>query len=248
MSSKGWIKLHRKINECWIWDEKPFDKARAWIDLLLLANHSDKKILFNGNIICVKKGQYLTSIRKLSERWGWSFDKVTRFLKILVSEEMLIKESDNNRTLLTIVNYEVYQEVTNSDECTENTPSSEPSEHPQVNHPNTDRTVTSDKQELKELIKNDKNVKNKKKNTFCPPTVDEVREYLQSVGSKVDAEAFVAFYESKGWMIGKNKMKSWKMAVVTWEKKSGIKRSVPNKESTKFNPTEEEHINLWDEE
>ena len=156
MSAKGWIKLHRKINECWIWDEKPFDRGRAWIDLLLLANHSDKKILFNGNVVMVKKGQYLTSIRKLSERWGWSYDKVSRFLKILVSEDMLQKESDSSRTLLTIVNYEVYQDVPNTDECTENTDTSEQFEHPQVNYPNTDRTPTSDKQELKELIKNDK--------------------------------------------------------------------------------------------
>lgn len=173
MSSKGWIKLYRKINDCWIWDEKPFDKGRAWIDLLLLANHSDKKVLFNGSVVCVKKGQYLTSIRKLAERWGWSFDKVTRFLKILVSEEMIIKESDNSRTLLTIVNYEVYQEVPNTDECTKNTPSSEQSEHLQVNSRNADRTPSSDKQELKELIKNDKECnKNEEEYTDEPSTED----------------------------------------------------------------------------
>ena len=74
---------------------------------------------------------------------------------------------------------------------------------------------------------------NKKENTkrknFIPPTVDEVKEYLDSVGSQVDAESFVAFYESKDWMIGKNKMKSWKAAIVTWEKRNGLKRSPPKK-------------------
>ena len=54
-------------------------------------------------------------------------------------------------------------------------------------------------------------------------------EYLDSVGSKVDAEAFVAFYESKGWMVGKNKMKSWKSAIVTWEKSKGLKRTTKKK-------------------
>ena len=54
--------------------------------------------------------------------------------------------------------------------------------------------------------------------------------YLKSVGSKVDSEAFVAFYESKGWMVGKNKMKSWKSAIVTWEKSKGLKRELPKKE------------------
>ena len=74
---------------------------------------------------------------------------------------------------------------------------------------------------------------NKKENTkrknFIPPTVDEVKEYIDSVGSQVDAESFVAFYESKGWMVGKNKMKSWKAAIVTWEKRNGLKRSQPKK-------------------
>lgn len=160
--SNGWIKLHRKLQECWIWLEKePFDKRSAWVDLLLNANHSDKKILFNGELITVKRGQILTSIRKLAERWKWSYDKTSRFLKLIESDGMLRKESDNCRTLLTIENYEVYQDVT----CTNRTPISEPTEHQQVNLPNTCRTPISepisDKQEYKE-DKNDKNVKNVK--------------------------------------------------------------------------------------
>ena len=54
---------------------------------------------------------------------------------------------------------------------------------------------------------------------FVPPTVEEVRAYCLERGSKVDPEVFVSFYASKGWMIGKNKMRDWQAAVVTWEKK-----------------------------
>lgn len=53
---------------------------------------------------------------------------------------------------------------------------------------------------------------------FTPPTVEEVREYCEQRENGVDAESFVNFYESKGWMIGKNKMKDWKAAVRTWER------------------------------
>lgn len=53
---------------------------------------------------------------------------------------------------------------------------------------------------------------------FIPPTVEEVKNYCDERNNGIDAEAFVAFYDSKGWMIGKNKMKSWKSAVITWEK------------------------------
>lgn len=55
-------------------------------------------------------------------------------------------------------------------------------------------------------------------NIFIPPTVDEVREYCNQRQNTVDPEVFVDFYTSKGWMIGKNKMKKWKSAVHTWEK------------------------------
>lgn len=53
---------------------------------------------------------------------------------------------------------------------------------------------------------------------FVPPTEAEVREYCEQRNNGVDASAFVNFYESKGWMIGKNKMKDWKAAVRTWER------------------------------
>ena len=54
---------------------------------------------------------------------------------------------------------------------------------------------------------------------FSPPTVDEVREYCQSRSNGIDPEAFVAFYASKGWKVGRTPMKDWKQAVITWEKR-----------------------------
>lgn len=58
---------------------------------------------------------------------------------------------------------------------------------------------------------------------FCPPTLQEVQSYIQEKGYSIDAEAFIAFYESKGWMVGKNKMKDWRMAIVTWSKRDNIR-------------------------
>lgn len=57
-----------------------------------------------------------------------------------------------------------------------------------------------------------------KKKRFVPPSVDEVRAYCEERRNGIDAQSFVDFYSSKGWMIGKNKMKDWKAAVRTWEK------------------------------
>ena len=66
---KGWICLYRSILDCEIWEEKPFDKTHAWIDLLLRANHSDKKILLGNVMIPVKRGELITSEKKLMDRW-----------------------------------------------------------------------------------------------------------------------------------------------------------------------------------
>lgn len=54
---------------------------------------------------------------------------------------------------------------------------------------------------------------------FCPPSVGDVKTYCDEKGYPVDAEQFVAFYEAKGWYIGKSKMKNWKQALVTREKR-----------------------------
>jgi hypothetical protein len=53
---------------------------------------------------------------------------------------------------------------------------------------------------------------------FAPPTLEEVKEHIRSKGYSVDPERWFAFYESNGWRVGKNPMKNWKAAVVTWTK------------------------------
>lgn len=134
MADKGWIKLHRKLLDCWIWKEKPFDKGRAWIDLILLAMHHDTEIVEDGKPYPVNRGSYYFSILKLADRWGWSRNKVKRFLDVLEHENMLYTTRTNKGTLLTIVNYELYQAKDNDSEPTlepTNEPTIEPADEPQ---------------------------------------------------------------------------------------------------------------------
>lgn len=122
MANVGYISLHRKIRDCVLWEDKdPFDRRSAWIDLLLLANHSDKKIIFNGKAITIKEGQYLTSVRKLADNWHWSINRTQRYLGLLENENMIERKSDNHSTLITIVNYGFYQHKQYTDEHAENT-------------------------------------------------------------------------------------------------------------------------------
>lgn len=61
-------------------------------------------------------------------------------------------------------------------------------------------------------------IKEKNCNYFKKPTVDEIKEYCKERQNNVDANTFYDFYESKGWLVGKVKMKDWKACVRTWEK------------------------------
>ena len=211
----GWIKLHRKLQDCWIWTStKPFDERSAWIDLLLSANHADKEIVFNGKPMTIKRGQVLTSVRRLSERWHWSVNRTYRFLDRTQNDEMLQKESNKDRTLLTIVNYEVYQYCETPTETVSETQTETQTEHKQ------------EYKEIKNTLSSEKKSGGKK---FIPPTEEEVEAYCQMRGNGISGAEFVNSYASKGWMIGKTPMKDWKRAVITWELKRGFHYEAPKK-------------------
>lgn len=85
--------------------------------------------------------------------------------------------------------------------------------------------------------------KTKTTENFKKPTVEEVRAYCMERKNGIDAESFVSFYESKGWKIGKTPMKSWKSAIVTWEKKK--KQQEPKQQFATHNYTSED-LNMFD--
>jgi DNA replication protein DnaD len=82
---------------------------KAWMHLLYTVNHSDKKILFDRELITVKRGQLITSQRKLADAWGCSVMTVRAILDLMCKDEMITVETDRKKTLLTVVNYDVYQ-------------------------------------------------------------------------------------------------------------------------------------------
>ncbi len=211
--AKGWISIHRKIQDCEIWtDAEPFDRRSAWVDLLLMANHEDKHILINGEPQTIKKGQRLTSTIKLAERWKWSINRVRRYLALLERLDMVITDRTTNGTIITIVNYGFYQGGGITNETTNET---------------TNGTTDGTTDGIQTIMKNNENKLNNNRGHFTPPSLDDVRAYCQERKNGVDPQTFIDFYESKGWFVGKNKMKDWKAAVRTWEK-----RRIDHKAST----------------
>lgn len=118
--NKGFVAVYRSLLEHWVWQDKVFSRGQAWISLLLEANHEERKTLIDGNLVTVKKGEKITSIRKLSEQWGWSTNKVSKFLDNLEEDNMIIQKRDTKKTVITIVNYDVYQELRSKKETQKN--------------------------------------------------------------------------------------------------------------------------------
>ncbi len=73
-----------------------------------------------------------------------------------------------------------------------------------------------------------------RKKIFKPPTLEEVRGYCQERGNSVDPERFLDYYEARGWMLNKTKMKDWKAAVRTWEAKDKLSAPKPQRQRLKW--------------
>ena len=107
--NQGFIVLNRSIQDHWIWTHKPFAWGQAWSDMIMLANYKDNLIVIDGNLTTVKRGEHITSLRKLGEKWGWSTTKVKSFLDTLAKEKMITYESNSKKTVYKIVNYDIWQ-------------------------------------------------------------------------------------------------------------------------------------------
>lgn len=204
----GWIKLHRQLLE-WEWYDD-INVCRLFIHCLLKANHADNK--WKGKLI--KRGQFITSLDKLVSETGLSKSQIRTCLKKLKSTHEIAHETTSQHTVITIENYDSYQ----GDDTRDSTP---------VTHEShTDSTQIASN-------KNDKN-DNKKKNrtVFEKPDAIKVQDYFELKGyvSAGFGQRFVDYYESIGWMIGRNKMKDWKRAVSTWITRAASEgKPYPNK-------------------
>ena len=107
----GYVLIHRSICKSFLWDDKPFTKGQAWIDLIMLANHSDKEDYIKGVFVHTKRGQIIRSRQFFADRWGWNVKTVDGYLKMLKKQKMVDYKGTPQGTLITIEKYGVYQSV-----------------------------------------------------------------------------------------------------------------------------------------
>ena len=184
----GWIKIHRKFLD-WEWFNKS-EAVHLFMYLILKANHKDGQ--WQG--IDIKKGQFVTSFGKISTDTGISLQTIRTLLKKFEKSNEINIQTTNKYSVITICKYECYQKENET----------------------TNEQLTNEQQTTNKQLTTNKNDKNEKK--FIIPTFNDVLEYCMQNNLDVDGVKFINFYESKGWMVGKNKMKDWKAAVRTWVK------------------------------
>ena len=186
----GWIRLDRAIQGHFVFEEP--EALKLWLYLLMAASLTDKATAFNGQMLTIKRGQLVFGLKAASARLNISIRRLRTFLKWFETEAMIDKQITNKFSIISITNYAQYQDS-----------GKQPTSKSQATDKQTTTTiqVTSNKEQS------------------IPPTVDEVRAYCDSRSNGIDPEMFIAFYEARGWKIGKDRMKSWKACVVTWEKR-----------------------------
>ena len=149
MSKIGWIKLYRRITDNKLWEDKPFARGQAWVDLLIMADSKDGECFYNGKIQPTHVGEVRTSILYLSKRWGWGNRKVKSFLDNLKKVGMIDFNCTSKCTTIFLVNYAKFAAKSNA-----NAPQNAYQMH---------NTCTVDAQQM-HTHKNIKNIKEDKEN------------------------------------------------------------------------------------
>lgn len=217
----GWIKLHRSILEWEWWDDR--NARDLFIYCLLKANHEDVK--WHGQII--ERGTFITSRDELAKKTGLTIQQTRTALEKLISTSEITKQTTNKITIITICNYDKYQELQPIEQPTEQ-PDNQPTNNQQITNKQPTNNHKQEYKEGEEIKKynippynpptGDEKPKRTRK-AFVRPTLDEVAAYCQERNNGIDPQAFIDYYDSCGWMVGNKPMKDWKAAVRTWENK-----------------------------
>lgn len=209
----GYIKISRKLDD---WEHADnLAMIGFWVRLLLLASWEDKKK--------VKRGEIVTTITVLADMCGCSERTIFRYIQKLKESGEIETTTNHRNTKIRIVNYDMYQQ----------TPKRKQSCQIGRTAVRTDgrtavRTDVMTEDDSQPYLKNKRSneLKNKEINgntsmsTFKKPTLEEVQEYISQNLMTVDAQEFIDYYASNGWMVGKHRMEDWKAAIRNWERRN----------------------------
>ncbi len=109
---EGWIKMYRSLTDSEVWNLDRYSKGQAWVDMLLLANHKPNTFFIRGIEMNLEIGQLAYSQVTLSKKWKWNRRTVNKFISWLEKRQMIHSKINKVCTVITILNYNKYQEGT----------------------------------------------------------------------------------------------------------------------------------------
>ena len=148
LNAEGWIKLHRKLLDNPV-TMKDTDHLAVWIYLLLNASHNEHPALFKGEKITLKPGQLITGRKSIALALHIDESKVERILKSLKSEQQIEQQTSSKNRLISITNWEFYQQSEQQNEQQVN--NKRTTSEQQVN---TNKNIKNDKNERKDICQN----------------------------------------------------------------------------------------------
>jgi len=106
----GFFQVHRSLLNHPLWEKEPFTWGQAWIDLIGFAAFKPTEFFIRNKKYSLKVGQLGKSKVTLAKRWKWSRGKIIRFLDVLETEHMIVQQSVQHTTIITICNYSAFQD------------------------------------------------------------------------------------------------------------------------------------------
>lgn len=169
--------------------------------------NANAKLLY-GEIssLCNKEGYCYATNKYFADLYDLSIRTITELIKLLVSSGHITSVMVYKEGTKEVIERRLYLVNKTSIPLEENfyTP--------------LEKNFQDNNKELNNKENNNINIITKER--FKKPTVEEVREYCKERHNNVNAQTFIDFYESKGWLVGKTPMKDWKACVRTWEKRT----------------------------
>lgn len=104
---QGWIKLHRQLLEKGYANKPAY--VSLWVHLLLMANHRDKEVMWNGELISIKQGQFITGRKTLAEKTGIAQSTIEDILKVFESSFQIRQQKTSKHRLIIILNWDKHQ-------------------------------------------------------------------------------------------------------------------------------------------
>jgi hypothetical protein len=213
----GFITLHRQILD-WEWYKNTNTKV-LFLHLLLKANY--KSLSFEGREIL--RGQLVTSLPSLSHELGMSVSKIRSSLEHLVLTGEITSKTYPKYRVITIVKYDDYQDDDrqNGSQIADDLAAKSQANRSQIaGKSQASRSQIAISKQYKQGNNINKGTMEQEREgtakRFTPPSRDQVDIFCLENGLTIDVDRFMDYYESNGWMVGKNHMKNWEATVRNW--------------------------------